>query len=88
MSQSPRITAAAIKVGDRIVTGERHGQIMQAIWQEAHAAGSTIPYISQDMQGFFTDSGQFVNRFQAGSIAFTAGQTKTRKEWLHSEDLW
>ena len=56
---------------------------MQWIWEERGTEK-----ISQMEQGFLTNRGIFVNRYQAGAIAYMAGQTKTRKEHLLSEDLW
>lgn len=80
-----RIVAAAVNHGGKIWTGKRHAEIMGEIWAKE---GSTQTYISQDAQGFITDDGEFVNRFQAGAIAFRSGQTATRKERLLSEHLW
>jgi hypothetical protein len=80
-----KITAAAIKVDGKIYTGQRHAQIMRKIWDEDQ---HTDRRITQDMQGFVTEDGQFWNRYQAGAIAFKAGQTSERKRELFSEDLW
>ena len=41
-----------------------------------------------DDQGFLTSTGRFVNRFQAGAVAYRAQQTTDRKKFLFSEDLW
>ena len=79
-----RIVAAAVKIGDRVWIGERHAFIMRAIREEWPEA----PRITQEMQGFVDQHGQFWNRFQSGAIAFTAGQTKTRIKTLLSEHLW
>ena len=38
--------------------------------------------------GFRTDRHRFVNRIEAGRIAFNAGQTFSRRPELTSEDLW
>ena len=78
-----KIVAAAIRHAGFIWGGLRHGQIMQWIWEERGT--EKIP---QEEQGFLTNRGIFVNRYQAGAIAYMAGQTKTRKEHLLSEDLW
>jgi len=77
------IVSAAINHGGKIWTGKRHSEIMQNIWDQ-----ETYAPIPQEEQGFMTDSGKFVNRFQAGAIAFRSGQTKIRKENLLSEHLW
>jgi hypothetical protein len=79
-----RIAWAAVKIGDEIWTGTRHGIIMSQIREQMADA----PRITQEMQGFVDDEGRFWNRFQSGAIAFDAGQTATRKETLLSEDLW
>jgi hypothetical protein len=39
-------------------------------------------------QGFLTSKNRFVDRVEAASIAFLAGQTKTFKKKLFSEDLY
>jgi hypothetical protein len=77
------ITAAAIKHDGKIYQGERHGQIMQKIWNEE----GLFKIMAED-QGFVTNHGQFVNRFQAGAIAYRAGQTKDRHQELLSEHVW
>ena len=40
------------------------------------------------VQGFVTSDDMFVEREEAGVIAFKAGQTKELKEILFSEDLY
>jgi hypothetical protein len=42
----------------------------------------------EDVQGFLTSLNKFVDRKEAGIVAFNAGQTKELKETLYSEDLW
>lgn len=85
----PRIVAAAIKHNGRIYTGKRHAFIMRQIWDEAEQFGLPIPKIAHDEhQGFVDNHGIFWNRFQAGAIAYRAGQTEVRKQELTSEDLW
>jgi hypothetical protein len=39
-------------------------------------------------QGFLTSKNRFVDRQEAGKIAFSAKQTKKLINKLHSEDLW
>lgn len=82
-AHKPRIVLAAINHGGKVWTGRRHAQIMNEIWD---AEG--FSKIRQEEQGFVTDDGIFVNRFEAGAIAFRAGQIGRRKENLLSEDLW
>lgn len=84
-----RIVKAAVRTPDgKIHVGMRHGQIMQAIWQAALEADQELPHIYQEDQGFVDQYGTFWNRFQAGAIAFRAGQTTTRRQELNSEHLW
>ena len=78
-----KIVAAAVNHGGKVWTGTRHGIIMAEIWSKGGYCK-----IPQEEQGFVTDTGLFVNRFQAGAIAFDAGQTATRKETLLSEHVW
>lgn len=80
----PRIVAAAVNHGGKVWTGTRHALIMGEIW----ASEGKTSLIRQEDQGFVTDAGVFVNRFQAGAVAFRSGQTKTRKQSLLSEDVW
>jgi hypothetical protein len=44
--------------------------------------------IIEEIQGFLTNFNRFVDRKEAGEIAFKAGQTDELIEKLHSEDLW
>jgi hypothetical protein len=72
------------KAPSLIYTGRNHADI---IWTLA-----TINHIdfivTQDMQGFVTDTGRFVDRTEAAKIAFEAGQIKEEKRILFSEDLY
>jgi hypothetical protein len=78
-----KIVAAAIQHRGKLYQGRRHAEIMVQIWDEWG-----LEYICQEEQGFVTDTGVFVNRFQAGQIAFDSRQTKKVKDNLLSEDLW
>lgn len=82
MPEGLRIVAAAVKRGERVWTGTRHADIIRVVF------GETGQRVTQDEQGFVDNTGWFSNRFQAGAIAFQAGQTKDRKQTLLSEDLW
>lgn len=79
-----RIVAAAINYGGKIYQGKRHAEIMRQIWEGLDEA----IYISQEIQGFVTDSGRFVSRTTAAKIAFAAGQIVRSRDLLTSEDLW
>lgn len=39
-------------------------------------------------QGFLTNTDRFVDREEAGRIAYEAGQIKEKNNFLYSEDLW
>lgn len=41
-----------------------------------------------EVQGFLTNTNRFIDRKEAGKIAFEAGQTKELEIDLHSEDLY
>jgi hypothetical protein len=78
------VAHAAIRHKGRIYTGSSHAAIMRDVWKHLGRAEK----IPQEEQGFVTDAGDFLDRFQAGALAFDAGQTKTRKHSLFSEDVW
>lgn len=94
-----RIAASAVRIGDEIFSlppPARHHHVMQLIWDKL---GKT--YIEQEMQGFVTDTGRFVDREEGHRIAKAAGQLIPRAGGfregeindvdgsdLFSEDLW
>jgi hypothetical protein len=78
-----RIVAAAILHKDKLYQGKRHAEIMRQVWEDFG-----LEYISQLEQGFITDTGIFVTRFQASQITFDSGQTTEIKDPLLSEHLW
>lgn len=80
-----RITDAAVMWKGKIYIGKRHSEIMHQIWDEEQTTNCKI---TQEMQGFVTNEGKFVNRWQAGNIAFQSGQTKHHYESLLSEYVW
>lgn len=78
-----RIAYAAIRYEGDIYLGERHAIVMAHIRKDNPEA-----YITQDMQGYVTDTDRFVSRVDAAWIAFLAGQTTALKGTLLSEHLW
>lgn len=44
--------------------------------------------VGESVQGFLTNKNRFVDRKEAGKIAYDAGQTKKLITYLFSEDLW
>lgn len=73
-----------------VVLGHRHGQ---CIWTIGCLTGlrcvSNAPDgVGENVQGFLTSQNRFVDREEAGVIAFSKGQTKDLKKILYSEDLY
>lgn len=70
-----------------VVCGRRHHNVFLTV-----ADIKNIPYreynYSEHIQGFLTSDNRFVNRKEAGVIAYNAKQTKEIKESLFSEDLY
>jgi hypothetical protein len=79
-----RIVAAAINHNGKIWTGPNHQQILRQIWI---AENVEVPYTVPEEEGFVTDTDQFLDRFQAGSVAFISGQTSVKHEVLLSSHL-
>ena len=87
-----RLTSSAIKfyiAGDAyptIMTGLRHSDIFEKIYKLG------IKYDKQTaVQGFITSDDQFVDRYDAIGIAYSAGQIPEEKfnnPILFSEDVW
>lgn len=63
----------------------RHNHVMSEILK--HYENDKSVYIRQDMQGFITDAGEFVDRNVAGVIAYHCKQIDRIKK-LFSEDVW
>lgn len=76
------ITKAAIqeKNSKRIHTGDRHVDIIRS----AIKGGM----MEEFDEGFLTNEGEFVNRYEAARIALKSGQIKKPTEKLRSQDLW
>lgn len=76
-----RIRCAALRKGDKVYIGRYHGEIFSQ-----RPKGE----LKDAEQGFVTDSGIFVNRYQALEIAEKAGQiVEKHRPWdkLMSEDF-
>ena len=74
------VKCAAIKRDDGIIlAGRNHAFVIQ------HSPEGTCKKNSQ--QGFITSKARFVNRSEAGDIAFAAGQIKKPTNLLFSEDI-
>lgn len=70
-----------------VVSGWRHGN---CIYQMVAITGlRSIPAeAGEEIQGFLTSRNRFVDRKEAGEIAFANGQTDVLKTTLYSEDLY
>ena len=82
MDKSPKIVAAAFKVGEEIHTGPTHGHIYARLGDAIDGAE----------EGFVTDTGEFLNRSQALFLARQSGQVDKQKatfrpDKLSSEDV-
>lgn len=73
-----------------VLCGFRHGNIISTL--KAVANLRTVRYgpdsVGESVQGFLTNKNRFVDRKEAGIIAFKSGQTKKLIKNLHSEDVW
>lgn len=76
-----KIKCAAIHRNDGvIIEGKNHAECILS--SPAGTCGS-----GKSIQGFVTDTGKFVDRKEAGKIAFEAGQIDKLTDFLQSEDL-
>lgn len=78
------IKAAAIMINGKIYTDDRHFRIIPVALKD----NPNIGLITQEMQGFVTDDGKFVDREEAAKIAYECGQIKEPKNTLFSEDIF
>lgn len=87
------IATAAIRVNGEVWTlprPARHHILIHA-WAHAHWRDGTFTPVPDDHeQGFLTDVGRFVDRYEAHEIATASGQLleAPRAAQLFSEDLW
>jgi hypothetical protein len=86
-----RIVAAAIRVGEEIVTlppPARHHTLIKLIFERNDDGERVI--IQPEDQAFITDTGRFISRVDAAVLAIANGQIEFAR-WgkeLYSEDLW
>lgn len=74
------IIKSAIKIGDNIILGKRHGDCVELV--------SDKSTLSNSITGFINDKGEFKTRAESAKEAFECGQIKEEQETLISEDLW
>lgn len=93
------ITGAAVKVGNDVYTAPAGGGICQhragftktrhcCVYNNNRVIHERAVAGERPEQGFVTDSGEFLNREQAGRYAFERGQIDKLTDCLFSEDLW
>lgn len=70
-----------------VVAGRRHHNVFSTMADIKDVSCKDFGY-SKNIQGFLTSDDRFVNRKEAGQIAFDAGQTAKLTERLFSEDLY
>jgi len=78
-----KILCAAVLYEGILVAGYRHNDCIANI-----LAFRPDAKISQEMQGFLTSKERFVDRKEAGQIAYKAGQIEKPIDLLLSEDLY
>ena len=81
------IVQAALKIDGKIWKGCnkcRHSDLIK----QYIITTENVELITNEMQGFLTDDGTFLNRKQAAEHAYINGQIPEQQETLISEDLW
>lgn len=68
-----------------VFSGWRHPN---CLYQAVAIAGLPSHKLGEVSQGFLTNKNRYVEREEAGKIAFEAGQTKELKTILFSEDIY
>lgn len=73
-----------------VVTGHRHGQVIatMAMLTGLRTVQHGNDSVGETEQGFLTSKGRFVDRNEAGKIAFERGQITKETDCLFSEDLY
>lgn len=91
------ITHAAIKIAkaesndgtmqlrDMVVVGRRHCDCFEQLFKHGYRFDR-----HESVQGFWTDAGRFLDRYDAMDLALSTGQLAKPTEYrdLYSEDLW
>lgn len=66
----------------------RHNHAISLAHKTLKLSEDPMVPLREDVQGFVTNSGRFVDRFEAVDVAFKAGQITGLKYKLYSEDVW
>jgi hypothetical protein len=78
-----KLVKAAIWVDSLVYTGWRHADIMWYLKEH-----NLVKHVSQDMQGFVDQYGNYYRRKAAGMVAFRNNQITEYVDPLTSEHLW
>ena len=79
-----KIKCAAIKCGDKVISGYRHDDCYKNLGMFKEPEEKWADWI----QGFIDLNNDFHTREEAAIIAFEQGQIKEKTEMLFSEDLY
>lgn len=73
-----------------VIAGWRHGNCIATMTSLGELRSVTFgpDSVGENVQGFITNTGRFVDRVEAAKIAFEAEQIKYPKDILYSEDLY
>ena len=85
-----RIVSSAIKFREtpysqywHIICGKRHCDCFEMMFNHQF-----IHDRNSEVQGFMTDTNQFIDRYKAAEIAYNAQQISQPLTILYSEDIW
>jgi hypothetical protein len=82
MEKVERVIVAAIRHEGAIHEGVRHEDIRARLWSKERGPARGYE------EGFTTSTERFVDRKEAAEIAFAAGQTRSKLDFLYSEDIY
>lgn len=66
----------------------RHNHVIYFAHKTLGLSEDPVEPLNEDVQGFVTSTGRFVDRAEAAKIALEAGQIPEAKDALYSEDVW
>ncbi len=76
------------QVLEQVLRGAQYIARDDAAWMRLLTAWELEDALARAVHGFVTSTGRFVDRDEAGRIAFAAGQTSRVLDSLTSEELW
>ena len=71
-----------------VICGHRHHNCLFTAWALKKGLTSLSEARNKNVQGFLTSTNKFINRKEAGEIAFKAKQIANPTDCLFSEDLY